>query len=72
MLDFSSGFHSSAARVVGYAGRRTLHQFSRHRAEAGDARDFLSRLGKSSLPIGQKLEAVMNSLMLMIEGYDED
>lgn len=49
-----------------------LYQFSRDRVEAGDAKDFLSRFGKSSLPTGKKLESMMNSLVLMIEGYDDD
>lgn len=35
----------------------TLYQFSRDRVEAGDAKDFLSRFGRSSLPTGKKLEA---------------
>ena len=47
-----------------------LYQFSRDRVEAGDAKDFLSRLGKSSLPTGKKLEARMNPKALMIDGYN--
>jgi len=39
-----------------------LYQFSRDRVEAGDAKDFLSRFGKSSLPTGKKLEGMMNSM----------
>jgi hypothetical protein len=34
-----------------------LYQFSRDRVEAGDAKDFLSRFGDRSLPIGKNLEA---------------
>ncbi len=49
-----------------------LYQFSRDRVEAGDAKDFLSRFGKSSLPTGKKLEAMMNSVALMIDGYNHD
>lgn len=49
-----------------------LYQFSRDRVEASDAKDFLSRFGKRSLPTGKKLETMMNSLALMIEGYDHD
>jgi hypothetical protein len=49
-----------------------LYQFSRDLVEAGDAKDFLSRFGESSLPTGKKLEGMMNSLALMIEGYDHD
>jgi hypothetical protein len=49
-----------------------LYQFSRDRVEAGDAKDFLSRFGKNSLPTGKKLEAMMNSVVLMMEGYDDD
>jgi len=49
-----------------------LYQFSRDRVEAGDARDFLSRFGISSLPTGKKLEAMMNSVALMIDGYNHD
>ncbi len=49
-----------------------LYQFSRDRVEASDAKNFLSRFGKRSLPTGKKLETMMNSLALMIEGYDHD
>ena len=49
-----------------------LYQFSRDRVEAGDAKDFLSRFGKSSLPTGKKLGAMMDSVALMIGGYDHD
>ena len=49
-----------------------LYQFSRDRVEAGDAKDFLSRFGDSSLPTGKKLEAMMNSVALMIDGYNHD
>ena len=48
------------------------YQFSRDRVEAGEAKDFLSRFGSSSLPEGKKLEAMMNSLALMIDGYNHD
>ena len=40
--------------------------------EAGNAKDFMSRFGGSSLPTGKKLEAMMNSVALMIDGYDHD
>ena len=49
-----------------------LYQFSRDRVEAGDAKDFLSRFGNSQLPKGKKLEAMMNSVALMIDGYNHD
>jgi hypothetical protein len=49
-----------------------LYQFSRDRVEAGDAKDFLSRFGKSGLPTGKKLEGMMNSVALMIDGYNHD
>ena len=49
-----------------------LYQFSRDRVEASDAKDFLSRFGKRSLPTGKKLETMMNSVALMIEGYNHD
>jgi hypothetical protein len=48
-----------------------LYQFSRDRVEAGDAKDFLSRFGNSQLPKGKKLEAMMNSVALMIDGYNQ-
>ena len=48
------------------------YQFSRDRVEASDAKDFLSRFGKRSLPTGKKLETMMNSVALMIEGYNHD
>lgn len=49
-----------------------LYQFSRDRVEASDAKNFLSRFGKRSLPTGKKLETMMNSVALMIEGYNHD
>jgi len=49
-----------------------LYQFSRDRVETGDATDFLSRFGDSALPTGKKLEAMMNSVALMIDGYNHD
>ena len=49
-----------------------LYQFSRDRVEAGDAKDFMSRFGDSSLPTGKKLEGMMNSVALMIDGYNHD
>lgn len=49
-----------------------LYQFSRDRMESGDAKDFLSRFGDSALPTGNKLAAMMNSLALLIDGYDHD
>ena len=61
------GPHASLIRC-----RFARHQFSRDRVEAGDAKDFLSRFGLSSLPTGKKLETMMNSLALMIDGYNDD
>ena len=49
-----------------------LYQFSRDRVEAGDAKDFLSRFGDGALPTGKKLEGMMNSVALMIDGYNHD
>lgn len=49
-----------------------FYQFSRDRVEAGDAKDFLSRFGTSSLPTVKKLEDMMNSVALMIDGYNHD
>ena len=49
-----------------------LYQLSRDRVEAGDAKDFMSRFGDSSLPTGKKLEGMMNSVALMIDGYNHD
>ena len=49
-----------------------LYQFSRDRVEAGDAKVFLSQFCDSALPTGKKLEAMMNSVALLIEGYDHD
>ena len=46
-----------------------IYQFNRDRVEAGDAKDFLSKSGKSGQPAGKKLEAMMNSVALMIDGY---
>jgi hypothetical protein len=49
-----------------------FYQFSRDRLEACDAKDFLSRFGYNSLPMRKQLQEMMNSLALMIEGYDDD
>lgn len=49
-----------------------IYPFSRDRMEDGDAKDFLSRFGKFRVPVGKQLHAMMNSLALMIEGYDDD
>ena len=48
------------------------YQFSRDLVEAGDAKDFLSRFGKFRVPVGKQLQGMINSLALMIEGYDDD
>lgn len=48
------------------------YQFSRDQVVASDAKDFLSRYGSSSLPKGRKLEGMMNSMALMIDGYNHD
>ena len=48
------------------------YQFSRDRVEAGDAKDFLSRFSKHRVPVGKQLLGVMNSVALMIDGYDTD
>ena len=47
------------------------YQFSRDQVVAGDAKDFLSRYCNSSLPKGRKLEGMMNSMALMIDGYNQ-
>jgi hypothetical protein len=49
-----------------------FYQFSRDRVEAGDAKAFMSRFGRHRVPVGKQLGAMMNSLALMIEGYDTD
>ena len=46
------------------------YEFSGDRVKARDAKDFLSRYGNSSLPRGRKLEGMMNSMALMIDGYN--
>ena len=48
------------------------YQFSRDLVEIGDAKNFHARFGKQRLPVGKQLGAMMNSLALMIEGYDDD
>ena len=48
------------------------YQFSRDLVEVGDAKNFHARFGKQRLPVGKQLGAMMNSLALMIEGYDDD
>ena len=49
-----------------------FYQFSRDRVAVGDAKDFLSRFGKYRVPVGKPLQEMMDTLALMIEGYDDD
>jgi hypothetical protein len=39
---------------------------------AGDAKDFLSQFAYNRLPTAIKLESMINSLVLMIDGYNFD
>jgi hypothetical protein len=48
------------------------YQFSRDLLEIGDAKNFHARFGKQRLPVRKQLGFMMNSLALMIEGYDDD
>ncbi len=49
-----------------------FYQFSRSKVERGDFSHFLSIYGPDKLPTGQALRLMMNTLMFVIEGYDDD
>lgn len=50
----------------------TFYQFSRDRVERGDFPHFLGVYGTDSLPHGRELAAMMNRLVLAVDGYNDD
>lgn len=49
-----------------------VYQFSRAKVEREDFSHFLGIYGPGRLPKGRQLGEMMNSLVLVIEGYDQD
>lgn len=49
-----------------------FYQFSRSKVECGDFSHFLSVYGPDKLPSGRRLRDMMNTLMFVIEGFDDD
>lgn len=54
------------------AGDVVFYQFSRDRVECGDFSHFLSTFGVDRLPDGRALAAMMNRLILAVDGYNDD
>ena len=50
----------------------TIYQFSRDKVERGDFSHFLELYGPENLPSGAALGAMMNTLVLAVDGYDDD
>jgi hypothetical protein len=49
-----------------------FYQFSRSKVERGDFSDFLGRFAPDHLPTGRRLREMMDSMVLCVEGYDDD
>ncbi len=49
-----------------------FYQFSRFKVERDDFSHFLSLYAADKLPTGRRLRQMMNTMMLGIEGYDDD
>ena len=49
-----------------------FYQFSRDKVERGDFSHFLSLYALDKLPTGRRLREMMNAMMFVIEGYDDD
>ena len=49
-----------------------FYQFSRSAVEMGDSADFRDRFSPDALPSGNRLAAMMDSLIPCIAGYDND
>ena len=49
-----------------------LYQFSRSKVERGDFTHFLSLYGSAKLPTGRRLREIMGSMVLCVEGYEDD
>ena len=49
-----------------------IYQFSRSKVEQGDFTHFLEQFGSDKLPSGTPLKRMMNSMVFVVEGYDND
>lgn len=49
-----------------------FYEFSRAKVERGDFSHFLSLYAPDKLPAGRRLREMMDTLMFVIEGYDDD
>ena len=49
-----------------------VYTFSRSKVERGDFSHFLSLYAPDKLPTGRRLRAMMGSMLLCVEGYDND
>jgi len=54
------------------SGQAILYQFSRSKVERGDFSHFLGLYAPDKLPEGRRLRDTMNSVILGIEGWDDD
>src|ERR1035441_1366252 len=53
-------------------GDLLFYSFSRAAVEAGDFRHFLDTFGLENLPRDQALRPLCNSIVFILDGYDED
>lgn len=49
-----------------------IYQFSRYKVKQGDFTHFLEQFGADKLPSGLPLKQMMNSMVFVIEGYEND
>ena len=53
-------------------GDLLFYSFSRPAVEAGDFRHFLDTFGLENLPRNQALRPLCNSIVFILDGYDDD
>ena len=49
-----------------------FYKFSREKVERGEFSHFLGLYGPARLPAGKRLRKLMNSLIFLVEGFDDD
>ncbi len=54
------------------SGQAIVYQFSRSRVERGDFSHFLGLYAPDKLPDGRRLREMLNGLIFVIEGWDDD